>query len=112
VVVDGRLVFLSHVCVHILDAEGQEVHYPGWNIYGKLSSPDREDFVAIGPGYAYGTEFSGQDWQVALPNAGTYRVYATFESWEKGEAFGLRAWVGNIQSNSVAVTIAERPSQR
>jgi len=111
VTVDGRLRFLVQVRVHVLERTGREVPYPGWEICGEMPPARREDFVSIPPRFTYGTEFSGEDWEVAVTEPGTYEVYASFGSGEDGASFGLRAWTGHLDANRVKITVAERQSE-
>jgi len=106
--VDGRLVFLYHIRIHVLDAAGDEVPYTNWRTHLRMPPVRRaEEFAIIPVGRFYGREFTGEHWRVALDKPGTYEVYATFTAHEDGAGFGLQAWTGELESNRTRIEVVE-----
>ena len=110
---DGRLVYLTHIRVCIVDGNGDFVLYPHADRCRLLAPPESaEAFVHLPPGHMYGTELAWGTrepaWKLSLAEPGTYEVYATFECSKEGVEWGLRAWTGVVRSNRVVITVDER----
>ena len=106
IALDGRLVFLAHIRVHILDDAGQQVQYPNYNAYRDLGIITQGDFIRILPGRFYGSLIA-DEWRIAVPRAGVFEVYATVQCWEDGHEFGLDAWTGKLESDRVSITVVD-----
>jgi hypothetical protein len=74
---DGRIADRAHLYVQVFDVAGAQVHYPGWNTKVRLSSPEREDFIRLKPGFSLMRPESGFG-QVVLDKPGRYKVELRF----------------------------------
>lgn len=114
--VEAGMVYNCHIRVHITDADGHPVRYPGDDVCKKVAPPrGPEGFVRLGIGCTYGRQFSeGEppDWRGAIAQPGVYKVHATFEATERGTKWKLHAWTGVLESNEVEIRVRERPPGR
>jgi hypothetical protein len=68
--------------------------------------PDAEDFALLSPGEEMTWSYTVSEWySVVFP--GDYEVKAVYSNPVDGSAFGLSAWVGEIVSDVVHLTVTE-----
>ncbi len=66
--------------------------------------PTQEDFVPLGPGEACDAGVDVYFWH-RFTHSGSYRIVFTYDNQYDGHEFGLRAFAGSIESNSLLITL-------
>lgn len=100
---DGRLNEAAHISLVFATPKGQVLPWPAYR--AKVTRAQREDFVAIRPGFVYGRVIQVPIRELGGGVEGRYRLVALLEEWDDGQRFGLKAWTGYVRSGEVSFRV-------